>query len=362
MVMLSSLIGWMRSRQAEGMTSFALPLDAAEHGDPVTLNFVPNEVYLEVRVQQIWLTNERELWREFQPFAAVLLEYSHTGERRTLPVLLGASQLSQKLTLISEKDAVEIRNVRVAGPIPYEGEDLSLLIALFRAQTKNWLAQGLNVIAAVADAVGAAGLAAAKPVADTIVSAVASFLEQDGIELRCGQYQSWSRPENESSPRATDLTAMHYVVMRRPISEVGPDPARSFEVRDGRLHARRGDRFTPYTDHDFVLLTIEPRRFRDDYKQLDFYAYWQQTQSAIVQGELASAERMWRRTAGALYTDELTAPQQQALYAEYQARYKYLLDQFADADERAFRGLGEAASQIPLDEQDPREILLAEMS
>lgn len=342
------------------MTSFTLPLDTVEHQDAARVGFIPNEVYLEVRVQQIWLTNERELWREFQPFAAVVLEYSHAGERRILPTLLGASQLAQKLTLISEKDGVEIRNLRAAGPIPYEGEDISLLITLFRAQTRNWLAQALNVIAAIADAVGAAGLAAAKQVADTVVGAVAGFVEQDGIELRCGQYQSWSRPEDASNPRATDLTPMHYVVMRRPVAEVGLDPVRSFVVRDGRLHVRIGNDLTPYTDHDFMLLSIEPRRFRDDYKRLDFYAYWQQTQSAIVQGELATAERMWRRTAGALYTDELTVPQQQALYAEYHVRYNLLLDQFAEADERAFRGVGEAASPIPIDEQDPREILLAE--
>src|SRR5262249_49443341 len=141
------------------------------------------------------LTNERELWREFQPFAAVVAEYTRSGERVILPTLLGASQLSSKLNLVSEKDAIEIRNLRTHGPVPYEGDDLSLLIALFRTQTRNWLTDTISLIATVAGAISAPGVSQVKPAVDAIVTAVTGFLGQDGIELRCGQYQSWSRAE-----------------------------------------------------------------------------------------------------------------------------------------------------------------------
>jgi hypothetical protein len=344
------------------MTSFALPLDETGGDGSAGNRFEPNVVYLEVRVEQIWLTNERELWREFQPFAAVIAEFAQSGERVTLPTLLGASQLSSKLNLISDKDAIEIRNLRVLGPVPYEGEDLSLLIALFRTQTKNWLTNTISLIATVAGAITAPGVGQVKPAVDAIVTAVTGFLGQEGIELRCGQYQSWSRAEDAEHPNAGDLTPTHYVVMRRPASAGGLNPARDFAVRDGRLCRRNGDELVPCTEHDFIMLSIEPRRLRDDYKRLEFYKYWQQTQDAIKQGELTTAERMWRRTAGALYTDELTPAQQEVLYAEYRARYQQMLDRFAEADERAFRGTESIVLSLPVDEQDPRDILLAQLS
>ena len=357
---MSGFINWIRGHAAEGMTSFALPFEETASERTAGNRFEPNEVYLEVRVEQIWLTNERELWREFQPFAAVVAEFTRSGERVTVPALLGASQLSSKLNLVSDKDAIEIRNLRTLGPVPYEGDDLSLLIALFRTQTRNWLTDTISLIATVAGAISAPGIGQVKPAVDAIVTAVTGFLGQDGIELRCGQYQSWSRAEDTARPGAGDLTPMHYVVMRKPVGRGdGPHQARDFTVRDGRLGRRIGGEFTPYTEHDFIMLSIEPRRLRDDYKRLDFYKYWQQTQAALSQGELTTAERMWRRTAGALYTDELTTIQQEVLYAEYQARYKQMQDRFAEADERAFRGTEAAAASLPVDDQDPRDILLA---
>jgi hypothetical protein len=355
----SGFISWMKSRAAEGMTSFAVPLDKGSDAETAGAFFKPNDVYLEVRVKQIWLANERELWREFQPFAAVVAEFTQSGQRRVQPALLGASQLGSKLSLVSDKDAIEIRNLRVVGPTPYEGEDLSLLIALFRTQTRNRLTDTINLIATVAEAIGAPGVSSVRPAVDAVASAITGFLGQDGVELRCGQYQSWSRAEDVGNPGTTDLAPMHYVVMRRPTGSGGLDPARDFAVRDGKLCRRSGSEFVPFTEHDFIMLSIEQHRLRDDYKRLAFYEYWQLTQNAIIHGELVTAERMWRRTAGALYTDELTAAQQEVLYAEYRARYEQMLDRFAQADERAFRGLESKVPGLLADEQDPRDILLA---
>jgi len=355
----SGFISWISKRAAEGMTSFAVPLDEGSQAESAGAIFKPNEGYLEVRVKQIWLANERELWREFQPFAAVVAEFTQSGQRRVVPALLGASQLGSKLSLVSDDDAIEIRNLRVVGPVPYEGEDLSLLIALFRTQTRNRLTDTINLIAAVAEAVGAPGVSTLRPAVDAIVSAITGFIGQDDVELRCGQYQSWSRAEDVEHPGTTDLAPMYYVVMRRPVGSAGLDPARDFAVRDGRLCRRSDAGFVPFTEHDFIMLSVEQHRLRDDYKRLAFYEHWQQTQSAIIHGELVTAERMWRRTAGALYTDELTASQQEVLYAEYRARYERMLDRFAEADELAFRGREPKVPGLLVDEQDPRDILLA---
>lgn len=348
---------WVKGRAAEGITSFALPMDTDPADDRTAARaFVPNEVYLDVRVPQIWLTQERELWREFQPFAAVVSEFVHVGETRSLPAMLGASELSGKLSLVGAEDAIEIRNLRVAGPVPYEGDDVSVLMALFRTQTKDWIGRALGIVESIASSVSVPALIAAAPLANAIVEAVSQFLGQEGLELRCGQYQSWSSPEVPERPRSTELQPMHYVVMRRPARDGGAEPAAGFTVRDGRLY--HNDK--PYVDHDFVVLSVEAKRVRDDYRRLEFYEHWQQVRSHIIDGDLTAAERAWRRTMGALYTDELTGPQQAALFAEYKRRYDNMLDQFAVADEHAFRGRRGEPVSISVDEEDPMEILLAQ--
>lgn len=351
---LPRFIDWVKGEAAESITSFALPLEDDTDGARAGA-FIPNQVYLEVRVLQIWLTRQRELWRDFQPFGAVVSEFINRGEQRTLPVILGSSELSGKLTLIGDRDAIEIRNLRVGGPTPYEGDDVTLLLALFRMQTGDWLGRTLGVVETISEAVGASALVAAKPVAEALVGAVTQFLGHKELELRCGQHQSWSSPQNPDDPQATELRPMHYVVMRAPSREIAPE--QDFVVKDGRLHQIISGAPVQYTLNDFMLLSIEPRKVRDDYKKLPFYVLWQQTQQHVVDGDTAAAERTWRRTAGALYSDELTEPHQQQLYSEYRQRYESMLERFAVADAHGFRGRA-AAVPLAIDDQDPAEFLL----
>jgi hypothetical protein len=311
---------------------------------------------LEVRVSQIWLTQERELWSEYQPFAAVVTEFLHEGTERALPAMLGSSELSGKITQIEAEDAIEIRNIRVAGPTPYEGDDVRVLSTLFRVETKNWAARTLTIVEQITGAVGVPSLIAAKTVADAVVSGISQFVGDDSFQLRCGQYQAWSSPDDPDNPGATELKPMHYVVMRRPLDKDDDDPGAGFTVKGGRLHVVENGKAKPYTQHDFMLLSIEPRKARDDYRSLPFYKLWQQTQALVVEGDLVGAERLWRKTSGAFYTDELTESQQQLLYAEYKKRYEETVDRFAEADARS-RGSGRTA--VTIDLQDPVEIILA---
>lgn len=361
MNVFSDLVEWVRGRAAEGIASFSLPAAVADGGPDGSDAFRPNEVYLEVRVQQIWLTRERELWREFQPFAAVVCEFARRGERAAVPAILGTSELTQKLQLLQADDAIEIRNLRVAGPTPYEGDDVSILLALFRTKTGDWLSRTLTVVEGLARAIGATALIDAKPVADAIVGSISQFLGMEQLELRVGQYASWSSPVDPERPGATELRPMHHVVMRRPMADIGEDPSRSFAVVDGRLHRRDRDGTEPYREHDFVLLSVTPRAVRDDFRQLEFYEHWQQAQRLLVDGDVTAAERAWRRTAGALYSDDLTGPHQQLLYAEYKKRWDEMTLRFAESAERTTRSADVAgvAPGLELDEQDPADILRA---
>jgi hypothetical protein len=353
---LKDFVDWLKGAPAKGITSFPLlPEDVATGNGGGPPPFAPNEVYLEVTVRQMWLSEERELWRKFQPYLAIVADFIHTGERRTLPALLGSSELSKTEALVQGKDAIEFRNIRVVGPVPYEGDNVDLLIALFRIETANWLARTLDAVEGIATAVSAGGLLAAKPVADTIVAAVTRFLGEDSLELRCGQYRGWSRAADPTNPGANDLRPMNYVVMNRPPDGSDDEMAAKFTVRDGRLHSVGADgAVKPYVDHDFVLIGVEARRARDDYKSLPFYQSWLETKKRLDEGDSAAAERSWRRTLGAIYSDELTRPQQQALAAEYLGYYKELSLLGAQIAVR-----GETGEPVPfaIEERDPAAIV-----
>lgn len=355
---VGQLVSRVLRRQAEGVVAVAVPTVGEATSGGSSPAFVPNEVYLEVRIRQMWLTEERQLWREYVPFATVVSEFINQGRRVAVPSVLSTAALSSRFQVSKADDAVEIRNVRVAGPVPYEGDDVSLLIALFRLKTADWLVPSLKLIEEIAGVLGFAGLTAAAPVADTLLRGVESFLSTDDLELRVGAYHSWTAPNGPGEPvSATTLAPANFAILRRPEAGMPPGEVASLCVKDGRLHRMRGGTLTPYREHDFIVVGLEARPFRDDYRQLEFYRLWQQTRQRVVDGDLRAARRLWRQTAGAIFTDELTRPQQEVLFAEYERRYAELVDRFGRGS-AGYRDIDPAGGRPAPDRDDDPEAIL----
>jgi len=292
----------------------------------------------------------------------VVTEFIRRGERVAIPAVLGSAELNRRLQLVGAHDAIEFGNIRVAGPVPYEGDDVTLLLALFRARTTDWLARSLKLVEDVAGAVGFAGLAAAAPLARSLVRGLESFLDVPELELRVGAYRSWSSPSGPdgAAASATELAPMHLLIVRR--SGVDADPAElaALRVHDGKLVRLVGADLVPYREHDFILVGVHARRRRDDYRQLPFFTLWEQTKRQLVDGELAAARGSWRRTTGAILTEELTRPQQQALIAEYEEHYAELVQRYADPGYRQVAdgyGRPPVAALPELPDDDPEAVL-----
>lgn len=343
---IRELVDRVVKREAEGIVAVQVPSVDTGPGP----EFAPGQVYLEVRLQQMWLTRARELWREYLPFGTIVTEFAHKGNTVAVPTVLSSAELARRFQVTGADDAVEIANVRVAGPVPYEGDEVSLLVALFRAKTTDWIARSLKVVEDVASAVGFGGLAGAVPLASSLIRGIESFLESPDVELRVGAYRSWQR----------GFEPLNYCVMRRPRTTTSAAELASLRVSDGRLHRLLDDGVTlvPYTEHDFILVSVEAKTERDDYRKLAFYPLWERTKEQVIAGELGAAQRAWRKTAGAIFTDDLTRPQQEILFAEYQRLYGELVERFSDLELAEYRGTTTEPAAAPVVD-DPVAILRA---
>jgi hypothetical protein len=344
---IRELVDRVVKREAEGIVAVQVP--AVDTGPAPA--FAPGQVYLEVRLQQMWLTRARELWREYLPFGTIVTEFAHKGNTVAVPTVLSSAELARRFQITGADDAVEIANVRVAGPVPYEGDEVSLLVALFRAKTTDWIARSLKVVEDVASAVGFGGLAGAVPLASSLIRGIESFLESPDVELRVGAYRSWQR----------GFEPLNYCVMRRPRMTASAAELASLRVSDGRLHRLLDDGVTlvPYTEHDFILVSVEAKTERDDYRKLAFYPLWERTKEQVIAGELGAAQRAWRKTAGAIFTDDLTRPQQEILFAEYQRLYGELVERFSDLEMAEYRGTTSEPVPAPVVDDDPVAIIRA---
>jgi hypothetical protein len=245
----------------------------------------------------MWLTNERELWREYQPFGTVVTEFIKQASRVAIPSVLGSAELSTRLKMTGAEDGIEFANIRVAGPVPYEGDDVSLLLALFRMKSVDWLARTFGLIEEMASAIGFAGLAAAAALAKTIIRGVEAFLDADEVELRVGSYCSWSTPSGPGGVPAspTELAPMHYAILRRSRIGASQGELASLRVRGGKLHQLRDGVLVPYHEHDFILISIVAPGHRHDIKQLEFWRLWERTIERLKDDDVTGARRLFKQ-------------------------------------------------------------------
>ncbi len=329
-------------------------LDGWEEG--VERFLQPQESYFEIRLKQMVLRDQREYWREFRPFSAFVTGFVHNGAVREMPFVVGPELLGELTTALGG-DAVEYRNLRVAGPFPYEGDDLQLFSALSRLTAKDWAVQSLSLLETVAKAFDVSKITRYLEVAAPLVKGIEGFLGMQDVELRMGMQQVYQQPVGRGGLRPNALRARHEVLLNLPDNRLDNAARQQFWVKDGALFwGERAETAQPYREADFLLFEIRPLLDRGDFTTFDFHTInWQETQKAIWDGSEELARQKLRLMAATLaQCTDIVRPQRNALLRQYKnlfdedlALYQTMFAASAHrgADELRAKGVERAAAQ-----------------
>lgn len=317
-------------------------LDGQEEG--VERFLQPQESYFEIRLKQIYLRDKREYWREFRPFSTFVTGFVHDGKVREMPFVVGPEQLGEQASTLGG-DAVEYLNLRVAGPYPYEGDDLRLFSALSRLEANNWAVQALTLLETVAKAFDASKMTHYLEIAAPLVKGIEGFFGMQNVELRLGMQQVYEQPVGRGGVRPNTLRARHEVLLNVPDHTLDGAARQQFWVKEGRLFVgERSQTVQPYRDADFLLFEIRPLRDRGDYTTFDFHTInWRDTLKALWDGSEQLARQKLRLTAAALVQcGDIVRPQRNALLHNYKKLFDQDLALYQDMlAEPAHRSVGE---------------------
>lgn len=317
-------------------------LDGQEEG--VERFLQPQESYFEIRLKQIYLRDKREYWREFRPFSTFVTGFVHDGKVREMPFVVGPEQLGEQAATLGG-DAVEYLNLRVAGPYPYEGDDLRLFSALSRLEANNWAVQALTLLETVAKAFDASKVTHYLEIAAPLVKGIEGFFGMQNVELRLGMQQVYEQPVGRGGVRPNTLRARHEVLLNVPDHTLDGAARQQFWVKEGRLFVgERAQTVQPYRDADFLLFEIRPLRDRGDYTTFDFHTVnWRDTLKALWDGSEQLARQKLRLTAAALVQcGDIVRPQRNALLHNYKKLFDEDLALYqAMLAEPAHRSVGE---------------------
>jgi hypothetical protein len=292
----------------------------------------PQESYFEIRLKQMYLQNQREYWREFHPFSTFVTGFVHGGKMRELPFVVGPERLREQAAALGG-DAVEYRNLRLAGPFPYEGDDIQLFVALSRLKDSDWAVKALGLLETVAKAFDPSKVTQYLNIAAPLVKGIEGFLGMQDVELRMGMQQVYEQPIGRSGVRPHTLRARHEVLLNLPEHTLDAAVRQKFWVKEGRLFwGERAESARPYLEADFLLFEIRPVRERGDYTTFDFHTInWQDTLKALWDGSEEIARQKLRLTAAALVQcGDIVRPQRNALLVMYKRLFDEDLSRYQE--------------------------------
>lgn len=245
----------------------------------------PNKSYFQISLCEMFLRDQRELWRNFIPMGLAISDFYFGGESQSLPAIVGNRQLGEAEQYI-KGTYIDFRNSLVAGPVPYTGRNVGLFVGLFRVEVRDLAAGLFRLLDEVMGNMVGAGLTRYLELARPLGQGLAELLGMKEMELRFGLRDEFS--SRSGSPQQFRQGYLAYLNM--PEEESAGD---MLFVSEGRLHRQKGGRLRPVDDCDYCLVKIEHLPKRVDYANLSFYPLWTEVRKLLLAKETAQAE--WKR-------------------------------------------------------------------
>jgi hypothetical protein len=113
-----------------------VPDDHVLDGELRATEFEAGQAYFELRLLELHLKNRREFLSGYLPFAVSVVEFLYDDRREKVPFFVG-NELLRCVEETGRRQPVEFFNTKLAGPIPYMGDDVALFVGLYRARVED---------------------------------------------------------------------------------------------------------------------------------------------------------------------------------------------------------------------------------
>jgi hypothetical protein len=325
-------------RWSDGYVPVYLPFKEGqiEDGDGLGSAFERDKHYFQIRVNEMFLAHTREWFSKYDPIVFAATEFLYDRDTAMVPQVIGPNLLKKYERELP--GGVRYINTPVSGLHPYVGDDVVLVVILYRARRVQHLRNLLNLVENVVGAFDVStALRSYLSIANVVLDGLDAILGTGDTDPIVAVRHSIGTGER--------FEPGYYALIDA--SEASIDKERLW-VRGGRLCV--GDSLKtsiPYDEQDFVLFSIVQTDERDDVKKLPFFPIWQETQGLAIKPDTwaeakTSFHALWREL---LFSPDLTEPQKTKLKDTFRTGLERLRDQARDLEDMAVVTRG--AAKVP---------------
>jgi len=312
--MFQHIARWFRSNEEHLVCAF-LP----EPGDAQPLR--ANESYVRIWLSEMFVARARDWGREIHPSvqAAIRLNFAgrdgveFTRAARPPENLLGRGAW---------------RNYELSSLVPFRGGTIEIEAGLVPLKGADTVGAALDVLKDVSSLVGPP-LGAAIGIAQTVSRGIDRVVEAAQGEVALGLHETF----NATGAGGPNVLRPGYLAVVNPSS--GDLAPKDLRVVGSGLHVARGDDSEPLTGHDYMLLRIEGRLERDDWRFASFEELIGKAVDAYFRDDEAGYEGYRKALLAEIFTsDDLTEPDRRRVAGAV----KRQLDAIADEGHGAVDG------------------------
>ncbi|MBZ5509309.1 MAG: hypothetical protein LAO78_27950 [Acidobacteriia bacterium] len=244
-----------------------IPMEDTDCGISPVAHFETNQNYFQVRLNEMYLSYERQWFTTFDPMVLVISEFTYDGEKHTVPFTVGASML-ENVDKIPE--GMIFSDTRVAGIHPFRGGKLAISVILYRVKVNDYARNLLNIVGRTAGALDVgANLMNYTKIAGAVL---------DGVEAVLGLADTTPivgiRREYDSN--AGKVQPAFFALIDMSEQELNLQPGEKFWVQQNQLVCGNSlAAATPFRKADFALFSLCQVEERDDIDTLSFYPLWE---------------------------------------------------------------------------------------
>ena len=241
--------------------------------------FSPDKNYFTVRVNELFLRNDREWMKRYDPVVFIASEFVYDNKKVEVPFVVGPQLIQKSLgdqALV--KNGYLIKNTTVAGTHPFKGDPFTLTVVLAKLQKKDYLTDLLKLVENAASTYTGDFLNMVSnylKVSKLVVDGIDTLLDKKEVEGLIGHRKTLMlNAKDEFRPG-------YYVLINKSEEDIRDDMKyenKNFFVKGtGELYYGNSiNDSDPYRDADYVLYSVMATDLRSDIDQLPFYPQWQE--------------------------------------------------------------------------------------
>ena len=223
----------------------------------------PDKMYFTVQVNEMHLAANRQWWAKFDPLVVIVTEFNYGTKRIAIPKIVGPELIPDPTNGGKPMHGIVLEDTLVAGPHPYRGGDVVISVQFYQVVRDDFVRSLLRTVSSISK------LAANLHDLDAMVAIGGAILT--GVEGLLGLATTTCLAAYRGSLAPSlirPFSAQFSALLTPPVL---PDLA-VLSVCDGRLVADADVAPVPYRGSDFVLISVEGMKDRDDLNQLPFNA------------------------------------------------------------------------------------------